>query len=173
MRNLNYCIIASLFAIISCTVNRDLSNARQNKIYTVSDQMYSLNLNRLSEIAEDSLILNDKYQAVAFLNEHKLRDTFDFEKRAITYRNIMEVLEVGKFKNQTGTKLVFQFWVDQKGDLVAAKYDDSSTAIIDDNNKSKILKAVMGYKAEPDKSGTLLMSGTLTIKLSDVNAVYN
>lgn len=174
MRNVKYLLVISfLFTIVSCTINKGISNAQQNKTCIVKNEMYVLRLERLSEIAEDSLVLNDEIKAVAFLNESKFADTFDFEKRSVTYRNIREVLDVVQFKNQSGTKLVFQIWVDRKGDVVAVRYGDNSTAEVDEYNKSKILEAVMGYKIEPNENAKLIECGKLTIRIDNINAYGN
>ena len=92
--------------------------------------------------------------------------------RRVVKRNVMEIIMNSNFSNQNNTEMVFKVSIDRLGNVVAAQYIDSSTAIIgDDASKQELLASIMKYTYEPDEKAPCIETGKLTIHLKSISRI--
>ncbi len=165
-----FTLFGLLMSTVSCTVNRSLSDTRSNyRHYQQSDE-FVLRLDRVAAIANDSTMLEDLSKGISYLKNFSSRK-YKSDTRTVVYRNIENLLNAVQFVNQKDRKLVFKLWVDRKGGVIAAEYDNNTTAIISKNAKIKVLGETLGYKFTPDENAPELVNTKLVITFNEINAM--
>jgi len=162
-------LIIALFAI-SCSTTKTNSGISNKRV--INYESGCLQQDRIAELANDTLLLNDYDSAIEFVKSNSGKNHSPVD-RPIIYRNIESILESARFENQSDTEIVFNYWVDRLGDLIMAEYNDETTAIIREDRMPDLLCKVLGYRVIPDETAPLISKGKLTIKLNNINAFGN
>jgi|GEM_PF-4480909 len=174
---MRHCIfLLSLGIIISCTPTKKLEQINDNdshaKVLEMSNRLFAFRM----PIDSISDCFFKEYDDTQLLNHYINQDILNSGKelkpvsRKVTKRNIKGVMGVD-LSNQEDTKIVAKISIDKMGRVIAAELLEETTAILDQNQKRKILAEFLAYQYQASQDAPCIESGKLTVKLTRISTI--
>ncbi len=169
---MKYIYIILVLSYYSCAVQNNSGNGKTNlgEFEDANGELVYFNFDNfdkdpcLNQIENDSIIKNQILNLKSISQMPLLR--------RVIKRNIKEVMRVG-LENQSNTELHFNVYVTPNVHIMAARYLKSSTALIREYQKRKVLIAICGYQYEPLEDVQCIQTETLKIVLQHIRALNN
>lgn len=160
----------SIVMLQACASQKKSDDASRFEYHKIKNEHYCFA--KTNDINACLLANNSKEQVAEYVNGQNTAEVNPDASmpRKVLIRNVYGVLNAG-LENQKGTDIKVQLSIDRLGEVVVAKFLESSTVKISEAKIPKILEGFMSYKYESDPSTACVETGMITIKLENLNAL--